>query len=597
MIRRVLVAVFAAAALLAVLAPGASAHAQLVSSSPARDAVVRTQPGAVVLRFSESVEGRFGAIKVFDADAARVDDGATRHPDGEGAALQSGLRPGLPDGTYTATYRIVSADGHPVAGGVVFSIGRPGATSAKTIDELIGTTAAGPLTRVPFGVVRSLDSLATGLAVGLLVFLLACWRRGLAQVAGAGADWRQAAAALADRAGSVLLLTAGLGLLAALLGLVFAGASAAGTSFWGALDLTILRDVASTRFGTVWALKALAWVALAGALLVRAPRRALVLRPAALGADGQALASPGAGRVLALGLPVLALAPALAGHASTQGDARLLVPAAVVHVLAMSVWLGGLAALLLLVPKATARLAPGDRTRLLAAVLLRFSPLALGAVLALSLTGTIQAIVHLDALGDLLDDAFGRAVLVKVLLLLGLVGLGAVNRRRALPRLRALAADGAAPGAPGHLLRRTLRLEAGTLLVVLAVTGALVGYAPPGATAGAQGGSAGVSARLGPYALEATVDPARTGANTVHLYLFDARDGTPFDGTKQLTVTAVEQEQGIGPLPVGFQKTGPGHYTADLLLLVPGGAWTFFVTARVSEFDQYTKSFTVEVGG
>ncbi|MCW2997624.1 MAG: copper resistance protein CopC, partial [Solirubrobacterales bacterium] len=303
--------------------------------------------------------------------------------------------------------------------------------------------------------------------------------------------------------------------------------------------------------------------------------------------------------VLALVVPALALAvaPAFAGHAATQGDALLLVPSDVIHVLAMSVWFGGLCALLLLLPRATAALEPEDRTRLLAAVLGRFSPLALGCVFALQLTGTIQSVLYLDAFGDLLHDAFGRAVLVKIVLLLVLVGLGAVNRQRVLPRLRALAAGGGTPGPVGHLLRRTLRLEVGTILVVLAVTGALVGYAPPGATAGGPSkGGVNVTKRLGPLDLEVTTDPARVGPNTMHVYMFDARTGRPFDGTKELTIVGRQTDKGIGPLPVTFAKTGPGHYTAHGFQLVPGGTWTFQVQDRVSDFDQYTTSFTVDVG-
>lgn len=599
MIRRLLLAVLAATAVGAILAPGALAHAQLVSSSPARNAVVPAEPKAVIFRFNESVEGKFGAIKVFDAGAKRVDDGDTKHPGGEGAALSTGLKSGLPDGSYTATYRVISADGHPVEGGVVFSIGKQGATSSRSIDQLIGTSRAGPATKIPFGLVRTLDYLATALAIGLLAFLLWCWRRGLAEVAGAGADWRAASEALAGRAWQLLFLAVNLGIAASVLGVVFEGATAAGTTFWGALDGSIIRDVLSTRFGTIWGLKAVVWIALGGALMVVAPKRAFALRPAALGADGQILGAPGVGRVLALAIPAaaLAFAPALAGHATTQNDTVLLVPTDVVHVVAMSVWFGGLAALLLLVPKATAALEPVDRTRLLAALLLRFSPLALACVIALQLTGTIQSIVYLDSFGDFLHDAFGRAVLIKIVLILGLVGVGAFNRQKVVPRLRALAADGGTPGESGHLLRRTLRLEVLTILVVLIVTGALVGYAPPSATAGGAGGSANINKRLGPYDFEATVDPARVGPNTMHVYLFDARDATPFDGTKELTVKAVEKDKGVGPLPVAFQKTGPGHYTADSFQLVPGGTWTFFVQDRVSEFDQYTTSFTVKVGG
>ncbi|MCW2959176.1 MAG: copper resistance protein CopC [Solirubrobacterales bacterium] len=569
---RPLLAVLVALVLPGVLAAQAGAHARLQSSSPARDVVLKTQPATVVFRFDEAVEGRFGAIKVFDAQAERVDRGATDHPAGQQQALQVKLRPGLAQGTYTATYRVVSADGHPVEGGVVFSVGRRGALSSKTIDELIGSRTVGPFTRIPFGVARSLDLLTLALGIGLSVFLLACWRPALAATRWDGdEDWEAAATAVGARARRLLLITAAAGGVVTILGLVFEGATASGGTFWQALEPSTVRDVLATRFGTAWQLKGLLWVVLASVLLTGAPAW-LPLLPA-------------------LGL---AVTPALSGHAATSGHELLVLPSDVLHVVAMSVWLGGLAALLLLVPRATARLPEADRSRLLAAVLVRFSPLALACVVALVATGTLQSIVYLTGFGDLVGDAFGRAVLVKIALLLGLIALAGVNRQRVLPRLRALAAGGETPGATGHLLRRTLRAEVLTLFVVLGVTGALVGYAPPSSTADASG-PVNVSKRLGPLDLEVTVEPARVGANTMHLYLFDATDGTPFVGTKELRVTARLASRDVGPLPLTLRRTGPGHFTADRFTLLPGGRWTFAVTERVSDFDQYETSFSVKV--
>ncbi len=570
---RLLIAMLVALVLPAALAAQADAHARLQSSSPARDVVLKTQPDAVVFRFDEAVEGRFGAIKVFDARAQRVDRGGTDHPRGQQQALQTKLEPGLPPGTYTATYRVVSADGHPVEGGVVFSVGRRGALSSKTIDELIGSRKAGPFTRIPFGIVRSLDLLALALGIGLPVFLLRCWRPALAAVRRDqdAATWDAAATAVGARARRTLLIVAAAGGVLTLLGLVFEGATASGGTFWQALQASTVRDVLATRFGTVWQLKGLGWVLVAAVLLAGGPLW-LLLVPAL----------------------ALALTPAFSGHAATSGHELLVVPGDVVHVVAMSVWLGGIVALLLLVPCATRRLPAEDRSRLLAAVLVRFSPLALACVVALVATGTLQSIVYLQSVGDVVSDAFGRAVLAKIALLLGLVALGAVNRRRVLPALRALAADGGPPGATGHLLRRTLRADVVTLGVVLGVTGALVGYAPPSSTAGTSG-PANVSERLGPLDLEVTIDPARVGSNTMHLYLFDAKDGRPFTGTKELQVTARLAGRAIGPLPILFRRTGPGHFTADRFTLVPGGRWTFAVTERVSDFDQYATTFTVEV--
>jgi copper transport protein len=233
-----------------------------------------------------------------------------------------------------------------------------------------------------------------------------------------------------------------------------------------------------------------------------------------------------------------------------------------------------------------------DRTRLLAANLIRFSPIALGCVVVLLITGTIQAIEHIGAWGQLLHTGFGRAVLIKIGLIGVLIGFGAVNRQRVIPRLRSLVESGAAPGVVGQLLRRTLRAEVALVTIVLAVTAALVSYPPPDSLAS---GPFDGSTRMGPLRLEATMDPARVGANQLHLYVFKASDGTPFDGTKQLTVTLSLPSKGIGPLQATAHDAGPGHYVVDTVQLVPAGNWQLHVTSRVSEFDEYDASLRVPV--
>jgi copper transport protein len=278
-----------------------------------------------------------------------------------------------------------------------------------------------------------------------------------------------------------------------------------------------------------------------------------------------------------------------------QHPVWLYLPANLVHVAAMAAWLGGLTLLLAALPAATRALGGAERTRLLGAVLRRFSPVALAAVLALLVTGTAQALIQIDAFSELLHTAYGRAVLVKIGLLAGLIALGAVNRLRTLPRLAALERDGtgqAGPGQTGVVLRRTLRAEVAGIAIVLAVTGALAGYTPAKDVAS---GPVSVSAVIGPAQLSVDVDPARVGSNAIHVYLFDRRTGAQYAATKQLTVTATLPAKHLGPLPLTVSPTGPGHFTIDGAVLAAPGTWTLDLTARVSDFDQYEKQIRVRI--
>ena len=601
MSRRALTALGAVLAGLLLTPTAASAHALLVDTIPQRGAVLKSQPRQIVLRFSEAVEANFGALRVFDAKAERVDDGRTTHPGGNSARLAVGLKPGLPDGTYVATYRVISADSHPVSGGLVFSVGAAGAAAAPSVSELIGESRAGPLTQAAFGIARGLTYLATAVLLGGLAFLLLVWMPALRSASGATEQWRDASAACLRRVRRLLLIGAAVGAASGGAGLVLQGATAGATSVWTALSPGVVGDVLGTRFGHVWGPRVLAFLLLGGlvAFALRGLREpashdAPSLQPVALGADG--LAAPALPRVplvlAALPAAFIALAPALGGHASVQPPVALLLPLDVAHVLAMSAWIGGLIMLLFALPVATRRLEAGDRTRLLAAALLRFSPIALACVVVLLVTGTVQAFEHIGSWAAVLDTGFGRAVLIKVVLIAALIAIGVVNRRRVVPGLQRLAAATAAPGQLGHLLRRTLRAEVALVVAVLGVTAALVSYPPPDTLAT---GPFGGSVALGPLRMEVTMDPARVGPNELHLYLLRADDGTPFAGTKELEATLALPSSDIGPLTLKAREAGPGHYVVDTVSLVPAGDWRLDVTSRISEFDQYEASLEVPV--
>lgn len=115
------------------------------------------------------------------------------------------------------------------------------------------------------------------------------------------------------------------------------------------------------------------------------------------------------------------LTPALTGHASSAADHQLAVISAALHVAAAALWVGGLAALLVLVARHRALL---DNS------LPRFSRLATGAIIAVALTGVINATTRLASWTALFTTGYGWLVLIKVVLLVALAGLGGLARQR-----------------------------------------------------------------------------------------------------------------------------------------------------------------------
>jgi copper transport protein len=585
-------------------APAAFAHAQLLDTSPASGATVPTEPREVIFEFNQNVGGTLGAVRVYDAAGDQVDDLDVTHPQGRERWMGVGLKPGLPDGTYTATYRVISADTHVVYGGLVFNIGHPGAAPKVTVAGLIARNESGEVTRVAFGVVRALDYVAISLMLGGLAFVALAWLPGFAAVAGEQPEWRLAARSFAGRMRPLLLVAVVLGAIVSVLGVLLQGASAAGVSLWDSLKRSILEDTLESRFGNVWGLRAVDWVLL-GALLMaaaalqrRATRRAGRERHAPpsppADADWTALALPPAWLLapIAICAAYLALTPALSGHASVQGPTVVFLPADVLHVLAASVWVGGIACLLLALPAATRALASPQRSRLLLAALTRFSRPALAAVIAIAVTGVVQAYIDVRSLHALFHTTYGLLIVAKTLLLLVLICLGWINRERMLPRLERIVAATRPPGTAGVLARRTMRGELALMIVVLGVTAALVSYAPP---IDAASGPFSLTTTLGQAELEMTVEPARVGLNTAHLYLIDAKDGSQFTASRELTVTARLPSKGIGPLALKANLAGPGHYILSSAVLSPAGTWEIEITDRVSEFEQHSRVVKVPI--
>jgi copper transport protein len=577
-----LVPALACAAMCAALlayAPAAWAHAQLLGTSPLSGAVVQKQPQEVVFKFNQAVGGTLGAVRVYDAQGAEVDNLDVSHPEGQEHWMGVGLKQGLPDGTYTATYRVISADTHIVYGGLVFSIGHAGPAPKVSVAGLIGRNESGEATKLAFGVVRGLDYVSLALFIGGLAFLLVAWLPGLAAVTDEPeASWRAASRAFAVRLRRLLIVAVVLGVAVSVLGILLQGASAAGVSLWSSLKGAVIENTLESRFGEVWGARAIDWLVLGVVLAcwkrsqARPPRWVLGL--------------------LGIGAAYLAITPALAGHPSTQSPTGVFFPTDVVHVLGASVWVGGIACLLLALPAATRELERADRSKLLLAVLARFSPLALASVIAIAITGVVQAYIDVRSIDGLLHTTYGALILIKVALLLALIGFGWVNRERVIPALRRIVQSGDSPGQAGVLARRTMRGEIALMLAVLGVTAALVSYAPP---IDAASGPFATNTTLGPIELEMTLEPAKVGLNTAHLYLIDAKDGAQYTGTKELVVTASLPAKGIGPLPLHANLAGPGHYVLDSAELSPGGTWEIQITDRVSEFEEYARTVKVPI--
>jgi copper transport protein len=417
--RRVGAVLMLAVASLFALAPGASAHALLRSSVPASGAQLDRAPGAVTLVFTEDPEASLSVVHVLDSSGTSFERGRPQAVPGNPKELRVAVG-ALSSGVFTVTWRVVSrVDGHVTAGSFAFGVGVP-----------VGTQTPSSQTAVP----KSPPPSGLEMAGRLFLFL------GLIGIIGGG--WI-ALNAFRTPPPPVVRLAAVASAFAAV------GIGLLGLAQWRASSGS---DVGFTVFLTSPLGRALIWraaglVAAAGGII--ATRfTAGRLRRATL----WVAVAGGAG---------IAYAHVSAGHAGAASPRVAEILAQWVHVVAASVWVGGLAALL-----AGLRGAPDEEK---AAAVRRFSTVAAFALAIVAATGIVRAFGQLHRWSDLWSSGYGIVVLIKSALILVLAAFGAVNRYRNVPRVRT----------DLEPLRRVSRVEVGVGLITLAAASVLASFAPP----------------------------------------------------------------------------------------------------------------------
>ena len=517
--RRLLLAVALAVAGLVITAPAAFAHASLESTEPAAGAILSSAPREVVLRFTEPVRADRDAIRLFDATGAQLETGALTQPEGRVVVV---ALPGLDDGGYAVAWKVISADGHPIGGAFTWRVGE-GSTAVDpgVVRQVLDDQTASRAVGVTFGVVRFAVFAGLLVLAGGLFFTAVLWPAGGARPAARRLLWAAWAATLAGT----------------LLGIGLQGADVGGLGVLDALRPSVFTDVLDTTVGKVWLLRALLLVPVAG--LLANVRHA-----------GQRWWQAGAA---VLGI-VLVATPAFSGHADSGRWIEVAKALDVTHVAAAAVWLGGVA--MLLVAGLRSGVDPGD-ARTLAE---RFSAVALGAVIVVVATGTGQSIRQITTL-DQLETAYGRLLAVKVVLVLGLVGVASLTR---------------------SALRGRLPLDDGV-------------DADPGYAVTRAAGPFDETRVVGDVLVNVVVVPGEVGPTDVHLYVDDPAGGLepPVEASATFSLPA----RGIAGVPVPFARAGPAHWSANDVDLPIAGEWTLQVQVLLTEVDRVTATFTIPIGG
>ncbi len=522
---------------LLVVPAAASAHALLISSSPPPGAGLAASPPAITATFSEPLNRPLSTLKLTTSRGVAVP--ATVANDGSTRLV---LRPlhRLGRGVYELRWHSVSADdGHTTQGSYSFGVRASVAGPAES-------APAGPL--AGGGWLRALlDATFDGT---LILFCGGVFCSALLSPRGEPAGWLvpdDRSRDVARRQWRITIAIGGVAVVFSLLATLADVAHAGGGLSGDALHAYLLSD-------------------LAGYARLAVP--AMLLAAVVLAARGSSKRA-GAAAVLALA------AVAGGGHALSAHLSSVAFASDLLHLLAASVWLGGIVHVAIAwVPRLRGMDVAGRR-RIVEVVLPRFGAVAVPAFVTLVVAGAINAATELGSPQALWNDGYGRVLLAKTALVCGVALLSYRHALRLRPRLLAAGRD-----YDLRLERRHWRLLAsepilGTGIVLAAAL--LVAYAPPidlaeqvaaarpvaPATvqeASAAGSQLSVAGEAGPYIVNALVSH-RAGGVSVELRTLDA-----LEHPVSLPVSLATRAEGDGRAPAGVRAGSCGAGCTRLAL-------------------------------
>ena len=521
--------------------PPAAAHAVLMKANPAANQQLEATPRELELAFNENVGPVF--FKLLDRAGQEVGQPGELRLDGNSVFLPLGQT--LPNGTYIVTYRVISADTHPVGGSFAFAIGEAVASGA----DAAASGSAASLWVLPTYLNRIVLSAARLLAAGsALLRLVMSWP---ASVEPGLRRQGRIAALVAAVAFVVSMAVGGADIVAGGPGALLSGAA------W------------SAAMGSTLSVSAA--IGIPGALL-------------AAWAFSQRVEWP-----LWTGFALLVGSFLVTGHAATAVPVWLAATSVGLHLVGGAFWFAAFAPLV-----ATAKVSAAPEA---ARVMDQFSSRAVWLVGLVLVSGLVVSWIQVRSPANLLSTDYGQRLLVKLGLVVVVLAMAFWNKSRLTP---ALARGGAAAGAN---MARSIRIESGVMLLVVAAAASLTLPTPPRAlgeqaaatAAGAMPASDGFRETWtsAGYSVEVEVTPARTGENMVMLRFKDAA-GAPVAMQRASIDVSLPAAQVEGITKVG-EAMPPDMYHFMIPELIIPGDWRFSVSAFVSDFDKLDFEGTVPV--
>lgn len=609
----------------------ASAHAILLRSDPAKDAVLATAPGQVRMWFSEDLNPAFTTATVINASNStasnvnasghRVDNRDAHISPSDSKEMDVTLQPNLPPAAYLVLYQTDSAeDGHILRGSFLFYVARPdGSVPSYNGNALAGQNLLGGNTANGQFDSPTLVNLVVITLVELgAVFWVGAQLWFVFVLQPATQDHKEEYSInqhVIERFERRFSLPALLVLLLANIGVLVGQALNINTA--SALSPTVIASLATSgRFGTFWSMRE---IVIGVALLLSLYTLLFKRRPTSIDKVLPWIN-------LLLGLALL-IAISMSSHAAAVSKNLVLfaVPIDWLHLLAASVWIGGMMTIATTYLPVLSRTSLAERTRSLITTLPYYSPWALGAVALMAVTGPFNATFHLTSFAQLITTAYGRALIIKIVLVGALLLTSAIHVILLRPRLKKeykkyayavqrvashqadqapTTSDQAIKSISQQVKLREGRMSSGTqrlttilrwepllgvaVLICVGLMNVFAGTLSPitagqqqQTTANAKPYTTSVKTTDNKFTINFNVTPDRFGTNMFTVSVIDNKTGKPATNIGvSLYTTMLDMDMGTDS--VNLLPDGKGHFSASGDLSM-GGNWQVRIQVRTPD--------------
>ncbi|EAH4442062.1 copper resistance CopC/CopD family protein [Listeria innocua] len=515
-----------------------SAHAYLENSNPADQSHIKTAPEKVTLVFNEEIEADFPLIEVKDSSGKRVETGKTAVSKKNDHMVEASLPAELKADVYSVSWRVVSADGHAVSGVISFKLGDTKATFQNT--EVPSNAFDLQISSVQ----KAILYIGFSLFIGMLVFGLGLYPRK-----------EQLTAKITTRLKKIIWFALAFLGIALLMQLFVQTSITTGVSISESFQPDKLAAFLTTKTGYIWLSELISWLVLVifTVIMVRKNKQwswfALLTESALIG--------------------YLIFAKAQNGHAAASADKIVSITADMLHMIAASVWVGGILVLLFVLPK----------TGKAREIWSRFAIVAIIAVASILVSGLLMAVMNIGQMSNLFTTNYGKILLFKIglFLLMALLGLGHYIylklKNKKLPFKTIL-----------------IELIIGTIILIVASVLTNVQTPPPPApkafdeTITAEGENAKINLR---------VEPATVGQNQF-IITFTSADGATKTDFEQVTITTKSTKTDE---KATFQAklANENQYFAEGLYINQTGKWEITVHGLTKDFTDINQTFTTNI--